>query len=201
VRRAAIAVALALGLGSAACGVQADGHPRTLASANVPYGLLEGAPSTTTPARPVRTDTLPVFAYFVRAGRLQATVRRVTAPLTVQKSLAELLLGPAESEAAEGVRTAINPASGVQAKRLDPTTFLIDLSPEFAQGPTSEQVLGLAQIVFTATEVPGITGVRFTLDGAPVEVPTPSGTLTSGPLTRDDFADLGPLPPDVLAPA
>jgi spore germination protein GerM len=182
--------------------VQADSHPRTLASGNVPYGLLEGAPSTTSPARPpLRTSTAPVFVYFVRAGRVHATVRNVTAPLTVPKSLAELLLGPAEAEAAEGVRSAINPAAGLQAKRIDPTTFLIDLSAEFAQGPTSEQVLGLAQIVFTATEVPGVTGVRFTLDGAPVEVPTPSGTLTSDPLTRDAFADLGPLPPDVLAPA
>jgi spore germination protein GerM len=200
-RLAALAVVIAVAAG--ACGVQADGNPKTVAAANVPYGLLEGAPNTTAPGRPpVRTlPTTPVFVYFVRAGRVQATVRHVTAPVTVQKTLAELLIGPAETEAAEGVRTAINPAAGVQAKRLDAATFLIDLSPEFAQGPTSEQVLGLAQIVFTATEVPGVTGVRFTLDGAPVEVPTPSGTLTSDPLTRDVFADLGPLPPDVLAPS
>lgn len=200
-RYTAAALAIAVVVVVAACGVRADNEPRAVASADVPYGLLEAAPSTSTPARPPRAPSAAVLVYFVRLGRVQATVRNVAAPVTVQKALVELLLGPAEAEAAEGVRSAINPAAGLQAKRLDAATFVIDLSAEFAQGPTSEQVLGLAQIVFTATEVPGVTGVRFTLDGAPVEVPTPSGTLTAGPLGREAFADLGPLPPGVITPA
>ena len=46
----------------------------------------------------------------------------------------------------------------------------------------------MAQIVLTATSVPGVDAVRLTLSGAPVEAPLPSGELTSEPLNADDYA-------------
>jgi len=140
--------------------------------------------------------------YFVDGARLQSAIRQVAPPATVQKSVAALLLGPQEDDIGAGLRSAIDPSASVQAKRLDQATFTVDLSPEFAHGPVAEQVMGLAQLVFTVTELPGVTGVRFTLDGAPIEVPLPSGALapSSSPVTRDSFADVAPLPPEVQAP-
>jgi spore germination protein GerM len=127
-------------------------------------------------------------------------VRQVNAPPTVAKALTSLAFGPLEDEAGSGVRSAINPTAAMQARALDGGTYLVDLSSEFAQGSVSEQVLGLAQVIWTATDIPGVTGVRFTLNGAPIQVPTPNGA-TGGPVGREAFAELAPLPEGINPPA
>ena len=53
----------------------------------------------------------------------------------------------------------------------------------------------VAQIVLTATSVPGVDAVLLTLDGDPVEAPLPSGELTSAPLTETDYEPLLVAPP------
>jgi spore germination protein GerM len=72
----------------------------------------------------------------------------------------------------------------------------VDLSAEFAQGSTSEQLLRIAQIVWTATSLPSVTGVRFTLNGAPIEAPTPTGS-TGNPVGQDAYQEFAPLPPSI----
>jgi spore germination protein GerM len=142
-----------------------------------------------------------VLVYFVAGNRLQPVVRDLTEPATVAKAIIALLAGPDEGEAVSGIRSAISPAASILPSRHDPATVIVDLSVDFVQGTTtSEQVLGLAQIVFTATEIQGVTGVRFTLEGASIEVPTPSGAVTAQPVGRDAFDDLKPLPPDARQP-
>lgn len=126
-------------------------------------------------------------------------VRQVNAPSSVPKGLTALLFGPEETEATSGVRSAISPTAAIQARAIDPATYLVDLSTEFAQGSVSEQVFGLAQVVWTATDIPGVTGVRFTLNGLPIQVPTPIGS-TGEPVGREAFAELGPVPPSINLP-
>ena len=46
----------------------------------------------------------------------------------------------------------------------------------------------MAQVVLTATSLPGVDAVRLTFAGNPVEAPLPSGELTSGALTAADYA-------------
>jgi spore germination protein GerM len=187
-------------IGGGACGVRSDPGPRTVSAGDVPYGLLEEAPPTTQPPRTSSVPTAGVNVYFVNGDRMWSVVRQVNAPASVPKALTALLFGPQEDEADAGVRSAISPTATVQARASDPTTFLVDLSPEFAQGSVTEQVLGLAQIVWTATEFPGVTGVRFTLNGAPIQVPTPTGS-TGEPVGRDAFAEVAPLPPGINPPS
>lgn len=190
-----VALVLALtmmGLGLVACGVQ-DSGTRSVSAADVPYGLLEQAPSTTSSSiRPTPpTDRVDVFVYLVAGNRVQAVIRELGPPPTVPKAVAALVLGPSESEAVTGVRTAINPTANITPRQTGPTV-LVDLGPEFIQVSTAEQLLGLAQIVFTLTEVPGVTGVRFTLAGTPIQVPTAGGTPTAGPVGRDAFPNQTP---------
>lgn len=184
---------LVLALLGGGCGVRSDPTPRTMSADDVPYGLLEAAPPTTLPPRTPSVPTAAVNVYLVNGDRMFAVARQVNAPPSVAKALTALLFGPQEDEAVAGVRSAISPTAAVQARAVDPATYLVDLSPEFAQGSVSEQVLGLAQIVWTATDIPGVTGVRFTLNGAPIQVPTPVGS-TGDPVGRDAFAELAPLP-------
>jgi hypothetical protein len=58
----------------------------------------------------------------------------------------------------------------------------------------------VAQIVLTATSVPGVRAVLLTLAGEPVEVPLPSGELTADPVTAADYEELlrPPAPPSAV---
>lgn len=199
-RRSVVLVVVVTALLGAACGVRTEPAPRSLSAGEVPYGLLEEAPPTTTTPQVPSVPTAPVNVYFVRGERMYPVVRQVNAPPSVAKALTALLFGPEEDEATAGVRSAISPTAAIQARAIDPTTFLVDLSSEFAQGSVTEQVMGLAQVVWTATDIPGVTGVRFTLNGLPIQVPTPTGS-TGDPVGRDAFAELGPVPPTIDLPA
>lgn len=192
---------LVLGFGVLAggCGVRSEPVPRNLSAGEVPYGLLEEAAPTTAPPRAPSVPTAAVNVYFVRGERMYPVVRQVNAPPSVAKALTALLFGPEEDEVSAGVRSAISPTAAIQARAIDPATYLVDLSAEFAQGSVTDQVIGLAQVVWTATDIPGVTGVRFTLNGLPIQVPTPSGS-TGDPVGREAFAELGPVPPSINLP-
>lgn len=198
-----LALVLSLLLVAGGCGVRSDSTARDLSATRIPYGLLDDAPTTTTSAPTPSVPRADVLVYFIKDDRMISRVRQVNAPPTVAKALTALLFGVQEDEIAEGVRSAIDPTAAVQARALDPATYQVDLSTEFAKGSTSEQVLALAQIVYTATKIPGVTGVRFTLDGVPIEVPTGSGSLTSDPVGPEAFADFTPfeVPPELGGPS
>ncbi|HET9441695.1 MAG TPA: GerMN domain-containing protein [Acidimicrobiales bacterium] len=196
--RAAAGIAAAT-LALASCGVPAEDQARRLAAEDVPYGLLEQAPPTTSTFRTPTVPKVGATVYLLAAGRLRAVPRQVTAPATIAKVLSALLTGPDDAELTAGLRSAINPSASLLPRRAPPETVSIDLSAEFVQAPVSDQVLGLAQIVYTVTELPGVAGVTFTLDGEPIAVPIPSGT-TVDPVGRDAFAGVAPLPPDPTAP-
>ena len=187
---------------SAACGIPADERARALAAEEVPYGLLDEAPVAAPPAtvQPPAAK-VNVSVYFLAGDHLQPVARAVSAPATPLRAVNALLGGPTECEAATGLRTAINPSTEATVTRSSPELVVVDLSTSFAAVPTQEQRLALAQIVFTATGVTGVTGVRFTLAGAPVEVPLPDGTLTSSPVDRDAFANVAPIVPPQPQPA
>ena len=53
-----------------------------------------------------------------------------------------------------------------------------------------QQILALAQVVYTATELPSVDRVLFQIDGENVEVPNGNGKLTSSPLGRLSYRDL-----------
>lgn len=194
--RAVLGLLALLALVVGACGVPADPAPRVLSAGDIPYGLLEDAPPPTVAPTTPAVPTAPVFVYFVKGERMFPVVRQVNADPSVAKALTALLFGPQEDEAVDGVRSAISPTAAIQARALDPATYLVDLSSEFAQGSVSEQILGLAQVVWTATAIPGVTGVRFTLNGAPIQVPTPTGS-TGDPVGREAFAEVAPVPASI----
>jgi spore germination protein GerM len=57
----------------------------------------------------------------------------------------------------------------------------------------ADLILALAQMVYSATELPGVGGVRFTLDGKRAEVPTGSGIQSTTPVGRASYAAYAPL--------
>ena len=187
-RRAAVAIATVLLL--AACGVPQDEEPRALSRDGVPFGLL--STSTTQTTTVVEDPAVLSVVYFVRENRLIPVQRQVRAPVSAGRLLTSLLEGPTETEAEAGFRTAISSEARVRDVTTSAGVVTLELTEEFVEVAGQDQILALAQIVFTATEINAAGAVRFRLDGEPVEVPRGDGTLTSAPLTRADYAALAP---------
>lgn len=70
---------------------------------------------------------------------------------------------------------------------VEGTVATVDLSSEFEGGPGQSLVLRIAQVVYTLTQVPGVLGVRFEIDGIPEPVVEPDR-----PVVRADYREVAP---------
>jgi len=73
---------------------------------------------------------------------------------------------------------------------LSGATATIDLGGAAEAPSGQESRRAVAQIVLTATSLPGVDAVLLTRAGQRVDAPLPSGQLTSRPLTDDDYQPL-----------
>jgi hypothetical protein len=173
-----VAATVVAGLALTACGVPTDDGAHTVSDADVPFRLLDTTTTSTT--RPASTATSlpvrPAEICVVRRRKVVPTIRevRVDAGLGVVVDLMERGPGP------DAVRRA-NLSGGVAR---------VELTRRFAERPGREQLLALAQIVCTLTAQPGVGQVKFTLGKQRVEVLRGDGSLTDGPVTREDYANL-----------
>jgi hypothetical protein len=189
--RRRVLVALAVVVLGGACGIATDDGPRVLPRNDVPFELL--APSTTTvnSTTPVAVTT-EVPVYLVGANRLVVVRRLVESPPSLFRAIESLLAGPTAEEAGAGLRSAVTNQTRLLSVRVQSGVATIDLSGDFASIGGQDQILALAQLVYTATAAQGVLGVRFSLDSKAVEVPRGDGTLTQEPLGPTDYAGLAP---------
>lgn len=139
------------------------------------------------------------------AGRIYLTVPGVSGEPTRLRSVARdlgddpdavvaaLLAGPNGDEFTDQLRTAL--PDGLQVITLQRRAGGIvdlDITDEIQQLSGDAQVLALAQIVYTMSELNGIEAVRISVDGESVQWPDGNGELTVGPLTVYDFPGLEP---------
>ena len=95
---------------------------------------------------------------------------------------------------ATGIRTALPPeVVGVDEVLPDGLTT-VSVTRGFTGITGGNQLLAVAQIVWTLTELPTVTTVRFVVEGTPVEVPTDGG-LTNRSVGRDDYRSVAPAEP------
>lgn len=176
----------------AGCGVPGDDSPRPLDEDAVPFDLLAPTAETTTISTPsVFADTVRVAVFLADAdGKLQEVRRQVTTPMTVAKVVEALLAGPSETESSR-LATAIT--SGTELLGIEgPSEGLVtvDLSRDVLDITGRQQILALAQVVWTVTALPSVDRVLFEFEGEPTEVQNGNGTLTSSPLSRLSYGDL-----------
>lgn len=175
-----------------ACSVGTQEEPTAVADDDVPFGLVEPAPS----SGPSTTVTgIPIVIYLVDRDVLVPVTRTVDLDEPT-RVLDQLSAQPASSETQRGLRSALADegtrlAQGIDVERGVAT---IDLSPEFTDLDSASQVLALAQLVYTFTARAGTGQVALTISGRPIQVPRGDGTLTNGPLTRADY-------PHAIAPS
>jgi spore germination protein GerM len=185
--------ALLLVTASAACGVPTGGAPDPIAASDVPYGLAEAVPSTsaapTTPAQPdqPRVYLLAEDGALVPQGRSLADGALRD---RLDELLDDLAAGPTADELTDRLSTALRPEISLTVEDLSGGTVTIDLGGTAEAPSGQESRRAVAQIVLTATSLPGVDAVLLNRTGQRVEPPLPSGELSARPLTADDYASL-----------
>ena len=171
----------------AGCGVPTDDDPVVADDGDVPFGLLApGSTSTTAPAD--HPDPAQVTLCLQRGDHL-ATVRH-TLPRDEADLAAILESAPTANERAGGLRSALFEDDLVEEVDVVVGVARVALGDSFATGTPTEQLFALAQMVCTLTAQRGIGQVSFTVGGAPVDVPRGDGSLSSSPVSRDDYRNL-----------
>jgi spore germination protein GerM len=203
---AVLAVALLVGACGGATGdlgSVATPPPTEQPSLEAPSG--EPTPGTTeapgespgaTPS-PTQSGTTTVRAYFV-LGSFQDNAGLVPVLRDVPKTKAvggaamdELIKGPNDAElgARPAMYTNIPDGTTLLGLTIKDGIATVNLSKEFDGGGGSATMLGrLAQVVYTLTQFPTVTGVQFQVDGRPMTVFNENGNVVAGPFGRDDYA-------------
>jgi len=164
----------------AGCGIPSDDDADVTDAADVPFDLLEPAPTTTT-TTPVGSDA---ELFFIGADELiHPTIRRVPTGSTLTELVDALSSPPQETD----LRTALQDELVLNVD-LSGGIAQVNLGPEFAE--SADQVLAIAQIVYTLTGQPGVGRVTFLLEGTPVPIPRGDGVITTDSVARDAYANL-----------
>jgi spore germination protein GerM len=151
------------------------------------------SPSTTAPATtsaPAVQVAAPARIWFVREERLVPAYRSST---NADETIRALLAGPTSTDPA-GVSTAIPSGTVLHGVRIAGSVATIDLDQQYQSGGGSLSMTErIGQIVFTLTELPGVTGVAFAFDGVPASFIGGEGFDVRTPVGRDSFPDLKPF--------
>jgi hypothetical protein len=185
-----IIVAVTFVVGLAGCGIPEQGSAKPVDDDGVPYRLLDQNSGGI--ADSGQLGARDAVIYLARDGRLLPTVRSLRPPMTLTRLVRSLGRGPTRPEVDAGIRTALpveDTPTDVQVAR---GTAIVDLPASFTNLSRADQVLALAQIVYTVTGQPGIGQARFTLDGTTADIPRADLSLTAEPVTRDDYLALAP---------
>lgn len=189
-RGGVVAVAALVGaLLLASCGLPSDGTARPVEPVDVPFGLLDASEQPSATPSGVTPSAATVAVAFLDANGEVVLRPESFGPLDpanlLQRVLDELALGPDERDRSAGLLTALPPSPQLRLTGLDGGVATVETQGLDDVTDPEALPLAVAQVVLTATSVPGVTAVRLTRDGSPVAVPLPDGTTTSQPLTVD----------------
>jgi hypothetical protein len=173
------AVRLVLGVAIVAgCGIQTDDQPRAIPGAEPVAGAAAGGGAAS-------GGTLRI--YLVAPGE-QRLLRSVPRSATTAQNLIEILLdGPNEEELQAGWISQIPADTQLLNLNTRGTTLFLDLTADLTALPATVQPQALAQIVYTAAELEGVTGVQITIDGEAQPLPKGNGDATTGLLRPYDY--------------
>src|SRR5438128_197392 len=131
-------------------------------------------PRQTTSTQAAQSTALPsgraLEVWFSRGGRLVESLRTHTPTRRVATAaLLALLAGPTRSERATRIGSEIPPGTQLHGVTIAKGVARVDLSADFEAGGSSRSLqLRLAQVVYTLTQFPTVSAVRFSVDGTTV---------------------------------
>ncbi|MEX2627625.1 MAG: GerMN domain-containing protein [Ilumatobacteraceae bacterium] len=183
--RALLALVAVVGLG-AGCTIEPDGAPRDIAPEDRALLVADESEGAETAGE--------ARIYLVAPGdesssrQLRAVQRDVV--LQPEPLLAVLLAGPNQTELDSRLRTEIPPGTRLLGTRTTGETLFVDISDEILELTGEALTVAVAQIVFTAVEIPGIQTVRLRVDGEDQTWPRGDGQPRSGSLRVFDYPGL-----------
>lgn len=166
----------------AACGVQAQDRAQRVPVAELP-AELGGSPAPT-----ARLQAARVLVYLVEGTRLvrqQEPADRKDVGQAVTSLLAWQGRGGPR-------RSAVPVGTSVRRLELRAGVLSVDLSEHFGQVRGRDQVLAVAQLVWTVTEFPPVREVEVLVDGEAIDLPLQDGAVSSGSAGRSDYLSVGP---------
>jgi spore germination protein GerM len=134
---------------------------------------------------------VPEVIYLVSTNQhVVAATRDVQFPANLSEILGALLDGPTATESAAGLQSFLTgtKASATVTGGVATVNFT---KPIQVVGP--DLTLAIAQIVFTVTQQPGVTGVVFQIAGQPIDVPIASGAQVPGPVDATSYQSVAPI--------
>ena len=174
---------------SAACGIGTEAAPHHLDRQGVPFGLLAPATTTTTPTTEPVAAQVTIYLE-ATTQKLVAVARKTSMPPTIQDILEALSAGPTSTESSRGLTSPISSASPIKLDAFRAGNVSVDVPASFESLGGQDQIVAAGQLVYSLTGLPGVTGVVLLVAGQPTQVPTSGGSLSSGPLTRNDYVAL-----------
>ncbi|HEX3564722.1 MAG TPA: GerMN domain-containing protein [Acidimicrobiales bacterium] len=184
----------------AGCGIPSSSAPQAIAKSDVPFHLLDpSSPSTSTPFN--APGGVSEVIYLVDSTLHLTPVYRIVAPpANLTQIVNLLLLGPTDRELTAGTQSFL---TGTTTQSGSNNGALVTVANgvatvDFATNPVqvvgANQILAIAQVVFTVTQQPNVTGVLFEIADQPIEVPIgPNGALVPGPVTRLQYPAQAPV--------
>ncbi len=130
-----------------------------------------------------------VKAYFFKNEKLLAVERRLDpAKPQLPQAIEALLAGPTTEESRAGITTGLPPGVKLRLTKTDRSLAIIDLDRSLENyGGGSTKIEGIiAQLVYTATEVPGIEQAWIWVEGQRDIVLGGEGLVLDRPLGRQD---------------
>ena len=193
-RLVVLAVLLAAG-----CGVSADGEPQAIEPANLPPGLLDANPTSST-TLPESDSTTAVKVYFLKRRGDTSVLVPVSREVKTSEAnlpgarIAPLFASTTPEEQQNQFTTSIPPGTKLLRAAAPTGTddLIIDLSSEAFAAQGQELANAFGQIVWTVTEIKWITGVRFLRDGVAINAVDDQGVEQVGAVTRADYPSIAP---------
>jgi spore germination protein GerM len=183
----ALLLVLVLALLGVACAVPEQDHAQVPPDDSVPFGLLDDdVPPLLPPVSGAENEATSLC--FVDDDRLVSIDTALEPPVDLS-AVVDALAEPPGDPSSGSLRTAVG-GPLVRDIGLVAGVARVDLLPAITALGGDEQLLAIAQLVCTLTAQPGVGPVSFTIGGSPIDVPTGDGSLNSGPVSRDDYADL-----------
>lgn len=195
-----LALVVLAGLLLVGCGTQSDGPIPTTAVSGTTAGAggTTGPETTVGPGASDLRDGAEVRVYFFCEEKVCTVSRAVSCAEDDLDGVAfaavnALPAGPTAEESARGVVSSVPEGTKVLALENEHGIMTVDLSAEYASGGGSlSTLMRLAEVVFTLTQFPEVTGVELKVAGEAVEEFGSEGFVISHPMTRLDFERLSP---------
>jgi germination protein M len=146
--------------------------------------------TTTTTEEPVLSV---VRSYFLRDEKVGPVAREAVGEAVGRGAMEGLLQGPTDAEQELGFSTTVPAGTELLGLSIVDEVATVDLTEEFATGGGSLSMTGrVAQVVYTLTQFPTVSGVLFEIEGEPVTSLGGEGVEIGEPQTRADWEALTP---------